>query len=84
MALEGVGYGHWEGGMQDIPVTAKAEERLPQVVLDDDEDAEEPVLRYPRNSKDGDVSEGGMRRRASRSRQVTKDELEKSDDSIER
>ena len=48
MAMEGAGYDSWEGGIEEKPSTAKATQRLPQVVLEATEDSVAPILRYPR------------------------------------
>lgn len=48
MALEGSGYDGWVGGIRETPRTQVAEERIAQVVLDDEDGDSEPMLRYPR------------------------------------
>jgi hypothetical protein len=49
MAMEGSGYDGWEGGIKKTPRTTMAQERIPQVVLDDEDGDKEPMLRYPRS-----------------------------------
>lgn len=48
MALEGSGFGGWEGGVKETPRTVVAEKRIPQVMLDDEDADKDPMLRYPR------------------------------------
>lgn len=49
MAMEGSGYDGWEGGLKKTPRTAVAQERIPQVVLDDDDGERDAMLRYPKS-----------------------------------
>ena len=49
MAMEGSGYDGWEGGIKKTPRTAMAQERIPQMVVDDEDGDKEPMLRYPRS-----------------------------------
>lgn len=58
MALEGSGYHGWEGGLRETPRTAKAEQRIPQVIFDGENDDKEPMLRYPRLGYVGQVANG--------------------------